>query len=1063
MWFLDTLKNTLNKVTSIFKRDKDEEEEQVTTPTTTPTSTDVADATVKNDIINNTTPIVPNAAWTKTLDQLTQWQQQAQAVQTELPQTPTNYWDLSSIENLDVKLNKELEEREENRKKSTRERIWDWAKSTWHKVTHPSETFSKQMADTEYQANEKFFNVYYNPETKNMSHLVVSDSDVVTDGSNKTKAQTWKDITNEYLAILDKYGDDISEEESLQLSNNYADAVRWLFSIEEDDYYSDWLFFGDYLGDDWISKKWWRRHEKYTDEQLDALSKLPKVDVWNYAPTNSQIIWYLHAYLANEQSKQDIMAKYWVEQQEDWLDLWYSPKGAAQELFLNRATNWIVDLAKNNLIWDEIDEGIQHSRSIANWVFNRAWTFAYPTFIEAELVKQKQKNWNTLTADDYKILEWANKFNLVLDALSTSVNDFLTESLDKKNVVNWAIYDNLDVYSWGRSLWDVISKRVIEASWMEPAWWVSLENYSWIDAIQDLNHDIMKVADAQNASVLKRTWIDFEDDTSNLWRWGSEIGQQYIWNMMRGYNALTKTIVWTAKWWFSWWIKTLSDYLHERKDASKIATFMDQDFTYGRMLYTEESPSLLKYIMWPKASRTLKEYLYQTAEYAPEVIWNLIPDAIAITASEWVWVIPILWNRLSKVISAINKVSKSEKFSDAVKAIKWITNISKLEKWVSGMTKAINTITKATDKIPASVRAGSDVFRKLLETGVVGQLMDAQFSPYDSEAYSDASYAISIFGSALFDIAPVLKEAGAFRTLANVPSTILKRDANELLTWTVWDTIKFMNNPSNTEALDSIARTLYWKSASNLSFNDYKKIQGSLEELSDIAKKYWKDLPDNIKAWATKWTKENMYNVLSQTLNIWDNSTIGRQIRALITNEKTNPADLIKYLGWIWWNVEVGPWTSTIKLKQGLWEWSRVLWYTKAWETGYSAALDIAVEGWFSNKLKNWFTIEDINKIKSTNWFSDITEDLFTKWDNWLYYIKKEWLDRFGVSYTEMPKELIAREINQAEAWNVSQTFKERLQGLNKSWRDITDTTIDKVAESWTYQEIREKVADIVC
>ena len=108
-------------------------------------------------------------------------------------------------------------------------------------------------------------------------------------------------------------------------------------------------------------------------------------------------------------------------------------------------------------------------------------------------------------------------------------------------------------------------------------------------------------------------------------------------------------------------------------------------------------------------------------------------------------------------------------------------------------------------------------------------------------------------------------------------------------------------------------------------------------------------------------------------------------------------------------------------------------------------------------------TKNDINSIKSSSKYSDITEDMFTKWDDWKYYITKELFDRFWVQAKDMPLSWAAREINKAEEWEISNKFREVMKDLRESNKQISPETIDLVANSQLYQDVREKVADVVC
>lgn len=252
-----------------------------------------------------------------------------------------------------------------------------------------------------------------------------------------------------------------------------------------------------------------------------------------------------------------------------------------------------------------------------------------------------------------------------------------------------------------------------------------------------------------------------------------------------------------------------------------------------------------------------------------------------------------------------------------------------------------------------------------------------------------------------------------------------------------------------------------------MTFDDFRKLSESFEEMKSVTKDYLNKLsasnPDIAKQ-LNNWNKRNMYRVLTQVYNLDANSQIWKNIRALITKDWTNVADLAKYLWNISWDVEVWPYKSTIKLKNKDWSTTSLIGtYWIEWGKQYNLELDSLVDWWFANKLKDWFTKNDINSIKSSSKYSDITEDMFTKWDDWKYYITKELFDRFWVQAKDMPLSWAAREINKAEEWEISNKFREVMKDLRESNKQISPETIDLVANSQLYQDVREKVADVVC
>ena len=206
-----------------------------------------------------------------------------------------------------------------------------------------------------------------------------------------------------------------------------------------------------------------------------------------------------------------------------------------------------------------------------------------------------------------------------------------------------------------------------------------------------------------------------------------------------------------------------------------------------------------------------------------------------------------------------------------------------------------------------------------------------------------------------------------------------------------------------------------------------------------------------------------MYRMLTQVYNLDNNSQVAKNIRAIVTKDWTNIADIAKYLWWIPWTVEVGPWSSTIKLKNANGKTETRVWTYAVWGKQYDESLDIAVDWGLQSKLQDGFTAKDINNISSLPSYKDVNKNMFTEWEDGKYFINEDWLKALWIETKDMPASWAAREINKAEEWEISNKFKEVMKNLRENNRQIKDDTIDLVASSQTYQDIREKVADVVC
>ena len=81
-----------------------------------------------------------------------------------------------------------------------------------------------------------------------------------------------------------------------------------------------------------------------------------------------------------------------------------------------------------------------------------------------------------------------------------------------------------------------------------------------------------------------------------------------------------------------------------------------------------------------------------------------------------------------------------------------------------------------------------------------------------------------------------------------------------------------------------------------------------------------------------------------------------------------------------------------------------------------------------------------------------------TSWDK--YYITEKWVSKFWLSLEDMPLETLW--VSLAEAKNVKEWFK-KLKWIINEGKHITDTTVDRIAETWWYTEVVEKIKEIVC
>ena len=1051
MWmaFKDTrLWKAWEWVKNFFTGWNKEEEVKQATPTTTTTSTQVN--TTPTNTTNPTKVTQPtwldkqwtvlwNPTNTSSLNETIEKQKEKSKFTgtdeiTNEPTVQSKYYDINQVDK--EKISKVLDKRENEENQSR------WETAAWrgkNLMKQAWDILRWQAMDTDKQANEVKTYVGYNKDNNDVYEMVL-DTEWTYSAQDK-----FNRAYSNYIDKVNQYWDSITEEQWSNEFDNLYNQVSWLFTAKADDWYSDWLF----VKTDW-SKSIWRRKDLFTDEQLDALAQNWITWKEKFIPSKEQLFNYLKAQEENINLNQRLADKWDIK--EDPLQLDNSMTWRAQEVFMNRAMTWVIDLAKQNLKPQVAQSYLLNSESIITDTFDRAWSAISSLVEDAELTKLlAQRQWRELTEDEKIWVALADRKDDMLNALADSLNTYIKEHWDEAFLDDdWHIINVKDIFSDWRDLWWVISHPVIAASWLDSdsrtSLWMS-NNMSWIDAFQKLWNEWRYYLNKNKWSWLRKWWAQLDYWMTDVWYALSEAWQQSVGSLMQVWN-LTKDIV-------TWNIDNLQNRWNwVRGSLSQTAEMMNQDFTIGKAITTKET-WLNSFLFWQDWSRTIKKYLLKAAEYWPEMAWNIIPDILLY--STWIWE---TW--LFKNLSDIPR--RSWAIQKATKAIQWI-NLLKKWRWIAEWTKmAAKALDEAADA-PNWIKVWMQWLDKGITNWILDQTIDAQYSWYDTEAYSTPSMALSIWGTMLFETIPWLWKSWVLKMWKNIPWAISEKSLNRLLDWTAWDPIAFFSKPENAEAIKRIANTQYWKSPNGMTFDDFRKLSESFEEMKSVTKDYLNKLSASnpeIAKQLNNWNKRNMYRVLTQVYNLDSNSQIWKNIRALITKDWTNVADLAKYLWNISWDVEVWPYKSTIKLKNKDWEITNKIGTYWLWEK-YDELLDAVLDWWLADKLKNWFTSKDINNIKSLSWYSDVNENMFTKWDDWKYYINEEYLEKLWVKAKDMPTSWAAREINKAEESEISNKFREVMKDLRESNKQISPDTIDLVANSQLYQDVREKVADVVC
>lgn len=1023
MAFLDTLKSWWDSVKKLWNDLTGwTPETTAATPTTTTTTTPNTPTTdTVWQVIWNVWTVLPNIQTAETLNQLANWVPNEQVeTSDENVSVASKFYDYDANE--EKKVRDALKEREEPEQES----IFDWiTRNTNDLMKTISQVKSGLNVWDEYAKKRKVINVWYDEDSKDVYYMDLW-WDYINDNWNTiTSQEAFENAYNNYIKeIQAAWWSNATNEDVYNAYMKFYDNTKWLFKLKSQDFYSDWLEIK-------------RRKDSFTDEQLSTLAK-NNIKEWQY-PTLEQFGAYVDSLYDNQEILSWIKEKYKTTD-DDWFDVDNSQQSNFSSVFMNKAMDWVMTQATDSLAPEEIQTFIAQAYTIVQDRIEEAWKYAEPTYNAAAVIREKVRQGREITPDEKVVLDDANKLDNMLNSLANSTNFWIKDHLDSNYIKDWKIYEARDIFSDWRTLWQVISQPVLEAAWLELD-----EDTSWLDAFQEINEDARY---HYNKNVWSDIWNIWETASHYIGKASpvlSELWQQWLYSTLKAVNYATDI--------YNRDIQSIADRANWKKEASKWWEYINQDWSMWMLINTEET--WFWSLFWQDWSRNIRKYIANMAEYSPELIWNVVPDIILVASSWWTWAparlatrIPAISNYLKRgadVIRATNTFRKLSEANIVRKSIWWL-------RWLEEAAIRLSRL----EWVPNSLRYAWNRTAKLVKDWIIDQVIDLQYTPYDSENYSDVSFWLSVWWTALFELLPnILFSSWAYRMLRN------KINGDYLTKGTVLDVMDFLKRDENKNILDEFTKR-YWRYWT-LWFSNYEMIANNMDDLSKVIRDNWNMLPDTAKPIANKWTKELAYRLMNQVYDINSNSILWRNMRAIISKEWTSVADMYKYIMWISWDIKIWPWTSIIRLKNPDWAAKTILWVEWWAVWWYNQQLDMVVDWWLASKLKDWFDLKDIEAIKTLPEYSNVNESMFTLWDWWKYFINEDWVKALKISTIDLPLEYQARELAKQEAWNVTETFRKIMKELRTERRNITDPTIDAVANSGTYQDVREKVADIVC
>lgn len=863
-----------------------------------------------------------------------------------------------------------------------------------------NKTIDSYKADAEAQEVEKHVALWYNPDNHNMLFLDL--------GNRGWEDQLFQSEWQKYNNIVSN--PNTTQQEANQALLNFYMNTKNIFRLRSDDYYTDWFLW-----------KIHRREDQYTQEQLDRLAQ-NNTKKWRYEPTLDEWLTYVNAQWENQNNAQQIYQSYWLDQEDDdVIDLSSSTQSEWVSAFMNEALNWVNDVSEQY-----IKDGEVQADFMSNWwaaardQATRLYPIASRVYAYEKIIRAKPRTeW---TADEAYLVDTAERFRQMEVAFAKWINNYLRQSAQNIDE-NWQISETLDSFEWWQSLWDVLSWEVKRLSWEESWWW---KWDSTIDVFQQMANEALYRYERWRGSVLWNIW----EWAQHLWEWIWyrlwEVWQQafmLVWDLWTlAYHAVTP-----------WNWTEFEDEVNWNSSAWSSSAYLDQDFTMWRLITTDKSTS----------GKTIQKYWLKWMEYVPEIAWNLAPDIALWMMTWWVW--------------AVWALTKTRRAYQALKAAEWMSTFQRLNQavkyWTWGMVKWIDWLlaaSKATSKVSPTRKAIWELVDWTVTQSIIDQAMDAQWSAFDTEAYSTQSFVLSALWTLWFNaILPLFTDAEVIQWIRKLANR------GAMWNWWIWDVLDYMG--SSKEARDNVVRLLQ-KADSNISVRDLKELSNNFSKIQEVAKRAYDMLPPDKKQDASEWTKKLLQQYINEFYR--QDSDIARRMNILIQNELTNPADIIKYLWRIPWQVSFGPYVSKIKLKN--WTDATVVW--QPWSDNIKKQLN-TIDWGIASKVEQWFSPDDIANLKKIEWFSGLADDV--KWEyftapdeNWKKHLTSKWLERLWMKAENI--DLFSLWIEISEAENAREALS-RLKEITTPNKKIKDTTVDAVVDSWAYGNVVNKVKEIVC
>ena len=932
---------------------------------------------------------------------------------------------------------------------------WKWtldsaAKSVYNfftKTINPyhwgQKTWEWALKESDYQAWEDAVAVGYNPENWNIMQLAINEWQWYTDDfwdtfwrRNRWNNKVFARLYNEYNNVLrwinySNLDDEAKSKLFYEAFKSFKDDVegRELIKVYENDLYSDWLFapiFSD-------ATRIWRMKDKFSQEELDDLSKSNIKKWWIYKLSDEQFQAFLDSYDRNNELAREI----WSSDEEDWQSFiaWledesrWEAMAAQQHMVLDWVTQQLtaqmeagrITPAQRNAIENRI-MSVVDERLDTMWLY-LDWPLSFYT-----LVKQK---------DYWDLTDWEKTILLYGPWIINFMEDY-TNALSRwaeETVRTWIndegelakIPDTIDWMSVNDYFNNAVRNSNIQAGWID-----LLATESAVDAMQLINQNINHLYWEDKWNWLRRDWAEAWYRAWSYWYTAME-----LWQMWLNYII--------------WWAISQNLWLDLPNWADRAQDYHRADWLTASLAETDEEWHW--YTLWSSdLSRLLKEYGLELTDIAWETAGILLAE------KPFLWRV---WGAAKKSYQWINATTrwlrKSVWIQREANAIARLYNNAKSSVWNTKIVwwtrRYLNSvIDNISPQANARTRAILELSKNWLKRIANDQIIDATSTYLDTESFSTPSFWLSIWLTSATELLPaLLKDAQLGRIISNKIGWVWALDN------TGWKILDVMTTDEN--VMKAFGR--YFGTTSP-TFQQLKTLSNQWWwNFEDVLKQMYNQLNPDAKIAMNKFSKEVIAEQISRLTNLDWNSTYGKNLRALIDANWTNIADVWKYIFNIPGKVDVWWFSSSILFK----EWADL--QTRYLTKNYPVVLD-NIDWGFRNKLQNWFTRVDIEQIagetpyKSVikNW--KVNDEWFEMIEDWKYALNWEWAKALWLDVSEYTEAMAKADVIRKEAEWTKEFLDESLQKLAE-WRWISKATINKVVDSWAFNRMINEFEKIVC